>query len=96
MSCSSSEPTSPDPSPATGTPKMSCVSPLGRPLLLTVQQAAEMIGVGRSTLYRIMDRGEIHSVHVGASRRIPLSAAYAFVDRLVNGCEDHPRERSHR
>jgi hypothetical protein len=30
-----------------------------------------------------MERGEIESVHLGASRRIPLAAAYAFVERLV-------------
>lgn len=54
-----------------------------RPLLLTVKQAADMIGVGRSTLYRVLDRGEITSVHLGASRRIPLCAVYAYIDGLA-------------
>lgn len=53
------------------------------PLLLTVREAAALIGVGRTTLYRLMDNGQIESVHVGASRRIPLHSAYEFVDRIV-------------
>jgi len=52
------------------------------PLLLTVRQAAELLGVGRTTLYELMDSGELHSVHRGASRRVPLWAAYDYVDRL--------------
>jgi excisionase family DNA binding protein len=54
------------------------------PLLLTVRQAAELLGVGRTTLYELMDAGELHSVHRGASRRIPLWAAYEYVDRLCD------------
>lgn len=79
--------TSPDHSPTSG----SRLGTEARPLLLTVQQAAELIGIGRSTLYRIMDRGEIRSVHLGASRRIPLSAAYEFVERLCSTGPDASR-----
>lgn len=79
---------SPDTSPTSGdSPEERTAA--RRPLLLTVQQAAEMIGVGRSTLYRIMDRGEIQSVHLGASRRIPLSAAYDFVEQLIDSTWEH-------
>ncbi len=52
------------------------------PLLLTVNQAANLLGVGRTTIYELMDSGELFSVHRGASRRIPLWAAYDYVDRL--------------
>ena len=55
------------------------------PLLLTVNQAAELLGVGRTTVYELMDSGELFSVHRGASRRIPLWAAYDYVDRLCGG-----------
>lgn len=67
-----------------------------RPLLLTVQQAAEMIGIGRSTLYRILERGEIHSVHIGASRRIPLEAVEKFVRDLVGTSFGDQEEGSRR
>jgi excisionase family DNA binding protein len=53
------------------------------PLLLTVNQAAQMLGIGRSTLYELIDAGEIRSVKVGASRRIPLKAVHEYIDRLL-------------
>jgi len=52
------------------------------PLLLTVMQAAKLLGIGRTTLYKLMDLGEIGSVHVGSSRRIPLQCAHDYVERL--------------
>lgn len=54
-----------------------------RPLLLSVKEAAALLGIGRSTLYRLIERGEIPSVHIGGSRRIPLSAAHEFVEALL-------------
>jgi excisionase family DNA binding protein len=54
-----------------------------RPLLLTVKEAAALIGIGRTTLYRLVEAGEIDSVHIGSSRRIPLLSAYAFVERIT-------------
>ena len=55
------------------------------PLLLTVNQAANLLGVGRTTIYELMDSGELLSVNRGTSRRIPLWAAYDYVDRLCGG-----------
>jgi excisionase family DNA binding protein len=65
-----------------------------RPLLLTVKEAAAMIGVGRTTLYRLMDSGEIASVHVRSSRRIPLLSAHEFVEQLSRPTIDSSRRRS--
>jgi excisionase family DNA binding protein len=59
------------------------------PLLLTVKEAADMIGIGRTTLYDLMDTGEVYSVRRGASRRIPLWAVYDYVDRLCHGRFHH-------
>jgi excisionase family DNA binding protein len=54
-----------------------------RPLLLTVKEAAALIGIGRTTLYRLIDAGEIDSVHIHTSRRIPLASVYLYVDQLT-------------
>ncbi len=59
------------------------------PLLLTVNQAAQLLGIGRSTLYELLDAGQIQSVKVGASRRIPLKAVHEYIDRLL--VEDNER-----
>ena len=50
-------------------------SPVALPLLLTVHQASQLIGVSRTTIYKLMDTGELFYVHIGASRRVPLQAA---------------------
>lgn len=54
-----------------------------RRLAVTVDEAAEMLGVGRATLYKIVMRGEIESFTVGRARRIAISALeeYAQIKR---------------
>ena len=53
------------------------------PLLLTVKEAAELLGIGRSTLYELLEAGEVRSVKRGASRRIPLKEVHRYIDRLL-------------
>lgn len=52
-------------------------------LMLTPEEAAEALGVGRSTLYDLLRLQEIPSVKIGRSRRIPVSALRDFADRLA-------------
>ena len=50
--------------------------------LLTVAEAAQAMGIGRSLLYRLVMSGEIRSVVVGGrSRRIPVEAIDEFIAR---------------
>lgn len=51
-------------------------------LLLTVEQAAGRLNVGRSTAYALILSGQLESVSVGRLRRIPAAAVEAFVDSL--------------
>jgi excisionase family DNA binding protein len=51
-------------------------------LLLSPVEAAKRLGIGRSTLYLLLARGELESVHVGARRLIPADALLDFVERL--------------
>ncbi|MFL6238639.1 MAG: helix-turn-helix domain-containing protein [Actinomycetes bacterium] len=59
------------------------------PLLLTAEQAAEALGVGRTTVYGLLRSGLLKSVRVGRLRRIPASALTEFVGRL-----DRPEEET--
>jgi excisionase family DNA binding protein len=52
-------------------------------LLLTVAEAAERLGLGRTKVYELLARGEIASVRIGAARRVPASALEAYVERLL-------------
>lgn len=51
-------------------------------LLLTPEQVARVLAVGRTTLYALLGQGVIESVKVGALRRVPRRAVEDYVDRL--------------
>jgi excisionase family DNA binding protein len=51
-------------------------------LLFTPEEAAQRLSVGRSTVYELISAGRLHSVRIGASRRIPAEALAEFVDQL--------------
>lgn len=53
---------------------------LQRPLFLTVAEVAVMLRVSKMTVYRFVNSGELASVRVGRSIRIPHAAAKAFIE----------------
>ena len=53
-----------------------------KPLLVRVSQAGEILGVGRSTVYELIARGEIETVHIGRCCRVPVAALDEYVERL--------------
>jgi excisionase family DNA binding protein len=52
------------------------------PTLLTVRQAAQVLGIGRSTLYELIAAGVLETVAIGRARRVPHEALVAFVAAL--------------
>jgi excisionase family DNA binding protein len=52
-------------------------------LLLKPEEAAEVLGVGRSTVYDLLRLRLLRSVKIGRYRRIPADACRELVDRLV-------------
>ena len=53
-------------------------------LLLTVVEAATMLGVGRTKAYELIAGGELQVVHIGRAARVPLVAVHRYVDGLVS------------
>jgi excisionase family DNA binding protein len=43
-------------------------------LLLRIDAAAERLAISRTTLYRMVQRGELPIVHIGTAIRIPVSS----------------------
>lgn len=50
------------------------------PLFVTVDEAARMLSLGRSTVYRLAKVGELPSHRFGTSVRIPLTALLALAN----------------
>jgi excisionase family DNA binding protein len=51
-------------------------------LLLSVEEAAEAIGVKRTTLYGLLRSGDVEGVKVGNRRLVPVEALEDYVERL--------------
>lgn len=63
---------------------MTAVQPSTAPrVMLTPEQAAEAIGVGRTTMFALIKSGEIESVRIGRLRRVPLASIEAYTNRLI-------------
>ncbi|MEP6760479.1 MAG: helix-turn-helix domain-containing protein [Sporichthyaceae bacterium] len=48
-------------------------------ILLTVEEAAKRLRIGRTTAYRLLADGQIASIQIGHLRRVPVEALTAFV-----------------
>jgi excisionase family DNA binding protein len=54
-------------------------------LLLTVNEAAALLGIKRTKLYELPAVGALASVRIGSSRRVPVAALEAYVEGLLRG-----------
>lgn len=52
------------------------------PLVYTIPEAATALRISRTKLYELLDTGEIESIHIGRSRKIPAEALSDYVSRL--------------
>jgi excisionase family DNA binding protein len=51
--------------------------------LLTVEEAARRLSIGRTTMYALLKAGQINSVRIGRLRRITAEALTAYTARLI-------------
>ena len=52
-------------------------------LAYRLEEAAQLLSVSRSTLYRMIDRGELLVIHIGTAPRIPHTSLEQFVNAKV-------------
>jgi excisionase family DNA binding protein len=57
-------------------------------LLVRVEEAAELLGIARTSMYKLIATGEVESVRVGRLRRVPVACLEEFVKRLRGGVGD--------
>jgi excisionase family DNA binding protein len=51
--------------------------------LVSVEDAAQRLSIGRTTMFNLIKSGAIPSVRIGRLRRIALTALIAYTDRLT-------------
>lgn len=54
-------------------------------IVLTIEEAAECLGIGRTLMYALVTAGEVESVRIGRLRRIPTDALDRYVAELRAG-----------
>lgn len=72
---------------AEDTPNLAHVTeprPMPERVLLTVEEAAERLGIGRTFAWRLVRTGELESVQIGRLRRIHVDAVRDYADGLVS------------
>jgi excisionase family DNA binding protein len=58
-------------------------APLPDPICVRVNDAARMIGVGRTKLYALIAAGEIETVKLGKATRVTTASLHNLVTRLL-------------
>lgn len=84
-------------------PLRSVRQPSTTKLLLTVQEAADVLSMSRASLYRLIRAGDVPILKIGAMTRVAPNALNTYVNGLDNcsvqrplgGVVHHPRIRPH-
>jgi excisionase family DNA binding protein len=53
-----------------------------QPLLVTVEEAARLLRIGRTTMFELIGNGEIKSIRLGRRRLIARKSLESFIDEL--------------
>jgi len=64
---------------------MEMTATMGERLLITVEEAARRLGIGRSFAWRLVRSGELPSVRLGRLVRIPERALEEWLTRRLRG-----------
>lgn len=56
-------------------------------LMLTVDEVAESLGIGKSAVYDLMRMKKLASVKIGRSRRVPVEALHTYVREATKASE---------
>jgi excisionase family DNA binding protein len=51
-------------------------------LLYSVEEAADLLGIGRTFMYHLVSTGEVDSLKIGKRRKIPRDSLNSYVERL--------------
>jgi excisionase family DNA binding protein len=65
-------------------------------LLLTPEEAARLLRVGRTTVYALMKAGDLRPVHIGRSCRLPRAELERYVRCLETSMDEFDPARSSR
>ena len=68
----------------------------GGQVVYSVEEAAKLLGIGRTLMYQLVTSGEIDSFKIGRKRRVPGGAIDGYIKRLRAGQSPSPSQRPSR
>lgn len=54
-----------------------------QPILVTVEEAAEMLSIGRTAAWELVRKRKLRSVKIGRTRRVPVSVIQEYIQQLL-------------
>ena len=57
-------------------------------VVLTIEEAARRLRIGRTNMYALVMSGEVQSVTIGRLRRVPVRCLTEYIDNLLAGPAD--------
>jgi excisionase family DNA binding protein len=57
---------------------------LDEKLLWSAEEAAELLGISRATMFKLLHEGVIPSLRIGKLRRIPATTLQAWIERQMD------------
>ena len=72
---------------ASSAPVVSTQATLADLILLTMEEAAVRLRIGRTSMYRLVATGAVESVTVGRLRRVPVECLAEYVSQLRSGAD---------
>lgn len=52
-------------------------------LLVTVEEAAAMLSLGRTLTWALVRKNELHSIRVGKTRRVLVASLHEYIERQL-------------
>lgn len=56
-------------------------------MLVSIKEAAQRLGVGRTLTYHLIDQGQLDTVKIGTRRLVKIDSIRALVERAAGGAE---------
>ncbi|MEW2377523.1 helix-turn-helix domain-containing protein [Micromonospora sp. NPDC047812] len=53
-------------------------------IVLTIEEAAQRLGIGRTSMYALIKSGDIRTVTIGRLRRVPVQCLNEYVSNLLD------------
>jgi excisionase family DNA binding protein len=53
------------------------------PVAVRLNDAAKMIGIGRSSLYELINENKLQTVRIAGRRLVPVSAIHELIDKAA-------------